>query len=103
MQSSYASFFCVARVSEILGGCERVITEGWSEEGIVVAVWVVLVCRAAAVRRAPWQDRMGHLALEAEVEWVARVLGKELPAQAVRQERVASRLAPALVPRSSAG
>jgi hypothetical protein len=27
----------VARVSEILGGCERVITEGWSEEGIVVA------------------------------------------------------------------
>jgi hypothetical protein len=28
VQSSYASFFCVARVSEILGGCERVITEG---------------------------------------------------------------------------
>jgi hypothetical protein len=28
VQSSYASFFCVARVSEILGGWERVITEG---------------------------------------------------------------------------
>jgi hypothetical protein len=27
----------VARVSEILGGCERVITEGWSEEGIVAS------------------------------------------------------------------
>ena len=27
----------MARVSEILGGCERVITEGWSEEGIVAA------------------------------------------------------------------
>ena len=27
----------MARVSEILGGWERVITEGWSEEGIVVA------------------------------------------------------------------
>jgi hypothetical protein len=37
VQSSYASFFCVARVSEILGGWERVITEGWgSEEGIMV-------------------------------------------------------------------
>jgi hypothetical protein len=28
VQSSYASFFCVASVSEILGGWERVITEG---------------------------------------------------------------------------
>jgi hypothetical protein len=37
VQSSYASFFCVARVSEILGGCERVITEGLSEEGIVAS------------------------------------------------------------------
>ena len=33
----------MARVSEILGGCERVITEGWSEEGIVVEVWVVVL------------------------------------------------------------
>jgi hypothetical protein len=38
VQSSYASFFCVARVSEILGGCERVITERLSEEEGIVAV-----------------------------------------------------------------
>lgn len=41
----------MARVSEILGGCERVITEGWSEEGIVVAVWVVLVLVLVLVSR----------------------------------------------------
>ena len=40
VQSSYASFFCVARVSEILGGCERVITEGWGSEEGIVDFWV---------------------------------------------------------------
>jgi hypothetical protein len=45
VQSSYASFFCVARVSEILGGWERVITEGWgSVEGIVFGGRKVLGC-----------------------------------------------------------
>jgi hypothetical protein len=45
VQSSYASFFCVARVSEILGGWERVITEGWgSVEGIVFGGGKVLGC-----------------------------------------------------------
>ena len=53
VQSSYASLFCVARVSEILGGCERVITEGWSEEGIVVEVWVVVL---VLVLVSPWFD-----------------------------------------------
>jgi len=45
VQSSYASFFCVARVSEILGGWERVITEGWgSVEGIAFGGGMVLGC-----------------------------------------------------------
>ena len=42
----------MARVSEILGGCERVITEGWSEEGIVVAFCGGGGVRGAAVVRS---------------------------------------------------
>lgn len=47
VQSSYASFCCEARVSEILGGWERVIREGWGseeEEGIFGFGLVICSC-----------------------------------------------------------